>query len=112
MNIETLLSKDFSALAKRLDADGFAERALKKLRGVERTRLIVVGGAGAAGAAVAASQFQSLMGALRESIPMLANVAVANSAVTFDIGGAPMAMTALLFALIGGATAMIAPGAR
>ncbi|MEK7266245.1 MAG: hypothetical protein AAB227_09125 [Pseudomonadota bacterium] len=97
MNIDTLLAKDFSALVKRLDADGFAERILKSIRSVERRRLIVVGGAGALGAAVAATQFQSLIEAFRVAIPSL------------NIGSTPMVMAALLFAMAGGATALIAP---
>lgn len=112
MTIEALLSKDFSTLVKRLDADGFAERVLRNIQGVERQRLIVVGGAGALGAAIAASQFQSLSGAFREAIPALADIAVADSAVTLDTGAAPMVIAALLLALVGGATALIAPGSR
>lgn len=112
MTLEALLSKDFAALVRKLDADGFAERTMKRLQGVERMRLVAVGGAGAAGAAVAATQFQSLMGAFADAMPALAKVAVAETAVTLDIGAAPMMITALLFAIVGGATAMIAPGSR
>lgn len=112
MNIETILRQDFAALARRLDADGFAERTLAKLSGVDRLRLVIVGGAGAAGAAIAASQFEALAGSLTQSIPMLANLAIADNAVALDLGAAPMLMTTLLFALVGGATAIIVPGAR
>lgn len=112
MTIESILSKDFSNLVKRLDADAFTERALGKLKGVERLRLVAVGAAGAAGAAIAASQFEALVSALTDSFPMLASLTVANNAVTFDMGAAPIVMTALLFALVGGATAMIVPGSR
>lgn len=112
MTIEALLSKDFSALARRLDADAFAERILRKIRDGERRRLFVVGGAGALGAAIAATQFHALAGALREAMPSLADIALADRAATLDIGAAPMALAALLFALAGGATALIAPGSR
>jgi hypothetical protein len=112
MSIESMLAKDFSALVRKFNADGFAERSLAKLKGVEKMRLVVVGGAGAAGAALAASQFEALSSALTESIPMLANLTVANSAITLDMGAAPMLMTALLFAVVGGATAIIVPGSR
>ncbi len=112
MTIESILSKDFSALVRKFDADAFTENMLGKLKGVERLRLIAVGSAGAAGAAIAASQFEALVSALTESFPMLTSLTVADNSVTFDMGAAPMVMTALLFALVGGATAMIVPGSR
>lgn len=105
MTIEEMLSVDFAALTRRLNADEFVKRTLEKLRGVERMRLIVVGGAGAAGAAIAASQFGALTSVIREAVPMLSTVEVAN-------GAMPLLMAALLFAAVGGATALIAPGSR
>ena len=45
-------------------------------------------------------------------MPSLADIALADRAATLDIGAAPMALAALLFALAGGATALIAPGSR
>lgn len=105
MTIEEMLSVDFAALTRRLNADEFVKRMLEKLRGVERMRLIVVGGAGAAGAAIAASQFGALTSVIREAVPMLSTVEVAN-------GAMPLLMAALLFAAVGGATALIAPGSR
>lgn len=112
MNIEALLSADFKALVKRLDADGFARRVLKRIEKTEQRRLIVIGAAGTLGAAIAATQFQSLIRAIADAFPMLANVAVAEGAATLDFSAAPMVMAALLFALVGGVTAMIAPGSR
>ena len=112
MTIEEMLSLDFAALTRRLNADDFVKRTLERLHGVERMRLVVIGGAGAAGAAIAASQFGALTGAIRDSIPMLATVPIADGAVPLDIGAVPLLMAALLFAAVGGATALIAPGSR
>ena len=110
MNIETLLSKDFAALVGRLATDGFAERMLAKLDRAERRRLVLVGAAGAAGAAIAASQFGAATAALTKAAPMLSQLTIVTSEATFSAG--PVLATALLFALVGGATAMIAPGSR
>ncbi len=110
MNIESLLSKDFAALVDRLKADDFAERTLAKMKGVERMRLIAVGAAGAAGAAIAASQFGALTKAVTDAAPILADFTVVNTQVSFGAG--PVLMTALLFAIVGGTTAMIVPGSR
>ncbi len=112
MEIELMLKQDFAALAKRLYADGFADRVLRRVGGVDRFRLAVVGGAGAAGAAVAASQFETLVLALSQSVPMLAKLTVADSSVALNLGAAPILLTTLLFALVGGATALIVPGSR
>lgn len=110
MTIETLLSNDFAALVERLQADDFAERVLAKLNGVARLRLAVVGAAGAAGAAIAATQFNALAGAVAEAAPSLASLTIANTSYTF--GAAPALVAALLFALVGGATAFVMPGPR
>lgn len=112
MNISSILSKDFAALVERLDADGFAGRVLSRLRRVERRRLIVVGGAGALGAAAAAAQFQPLIRAFGEAVPSINEIAISGGAATLDLGYAPMVMATLLLALAGGATALIAPGSR
>jgi len=107
MTIETLLSKDFAALVGRLATDGFAERTLAKLDRADRRRLVLVG---AAGAAIAASQFGAATAAPTKAAPMLSQLTIVNSEVSFSAG--PALATALLFALVGGATAMIAPGSR
>jgi hypothetical protein len=103
MNVEAALSRDFAALVDRLRADNFADRIIAKLRGVERLRVVAVGAAGATGAALAASQF----GALTQ---VFSAMPTTSADLAFD--AAPMALAALAFALVGGATALIAPGAR
>lgn len=110
MTIEEILTKDFSALVSRFKADDFVERVMKRLNGADRLRLVLVGAAGAAGAAVAASQFGALTKALAGAVPALAAFTVAETAISFQSG--PALMAALLFAAIGGATAMVLPGGR
>jgi len=110
MTIEDMLTKDFSALVGRFNADDFVERLMKRLYGADRLRLVLVGAAGAAGAAVAASQFGALAKALAGAAPALAAFTVADTAVSFQSG--PALLAALLFAAIGGATAMVLPGSR
>ncbi len=110
MSLEDLLSADFRSLADRLNADGFADRLLVKLKASERLRLVAVGCAGAAGAAIAALQFGPLTQAIAEAAPMLAGMTVTKTTIAF--ANAPVMVTALLFAIVGGATAMIAPGSR
>ncbi|MFZ5617288.1 MAG: hypothetical protein ACOZAA_08210 [Pseudomonadota bacterium] len=110
MNIENFLAKDFSMLVDRLKADDFAERTLAALKRVERLRLVAVAGAGAVGAGLAASQFGALTKAVAETAPFLAELSIEGGALTFSAG--PVLMTTLLFAVAGGATAMILPGAR
>jgi hypothetical protein len=110
MNIETLLSNDFAALARRFANDGFAERTLRRLKGADRLRLVLVGGAGALGAALAASQFGAATEAMANAAPMLSQLTIVNSDASFSAG--PVLVTTLLFAAVGGATAMIAPGSR
>jgi hypothetical protein len=110
MTIEDILSKDFSALVGRFNADDFVERLTKRLNGADRLRLVLVGAAGAAGAAVAASQFGALTNALAGAVPALAAITVADTTLSFQSG--PALTAALLFAAIGAATAMVMPGAR
>lgn len=112
MTIEEMLAKDFSALTRRLDGDGFAERALARLKGAERLRLVAVAGAGAAGAAIAASQFEALVRAISNQLPALAEFSVGSSQVTLEQGMTPLLMSALLLAAVGGATSIIIPGSR
>jgi hypothetical protein len=112
MTIETLLSRDFAALTRRLAGDDFAARVLERIRTIDRRRLVAVGGAGAVGGAVAASQFGALAQAMQGALPSMAHLAIADSPVSVDLGAAPLLVTALLFALVGGATALIAPGSR
>ncbi len=112
MTIETLLSKDFAALTRRFEGDAFVARTLERIRRTERSRLFAVGAAGAAGGAVAASQFGALASALQGALPSMASLAVLDSAVSVDFGAAPLLATTLLFALVGGATALVAPGSR
>ena len=112
MTIEEMLSRDFAGLTRRFGADDFVKRTLEKLHDVERMRLVVIGGAGSAGAAIAASQFGALTGAIRDSLPVLASVPIAENGVTLDTSSMPLLMAALLFAAVGGAIALIAPGSR
>lgn len=110
MTIETLLSTDFAALVRRFAGDDFAERTLKRLKGADRLRLVLVGTAGALGAAIAASQFAAATEALANAAPMLSQLTIPGGVASFSAG--PALATTLLFALVGGATAMIAPGSR
>jgi hypothetical protein len=112
MTIETLLSKDFAALVDRLKADDFAGKTLARLHGADRLRLVAIGGAGAAGAALAASQFAALTSAIANAIPGFSTYAASAAGVSLDLGAAPMLMAVLLFAAVGGATAIIVPGSR
>ncbi|HBK93325.1 MAG TPA: hypothetical protein DDZ68_16825 [Parvularcula sp.] len=112
MTIETLLSKDFAALTRRFEGDSFAARTLERVRRAERLRLIAVGAAGALGGAVAASQFGALATAIKGALPSMASLVIADGAVGIDFGAAPLLAAALLFALVGGATALVAPGSR
>lgn len=112
MNIETMLRQDFAALTARLAGDDFAAQSLKKIEGVDRLRLVAVGGAGVAGAAVAASQFAALAGAIAEKIPANAAGQILAGGVSFNAGLSPILAAALLVALVGGATALVAPGGR
>ena len=112
MNIENILAKDFIALTRRLVDDGFVAATLKRIRSADRLRLAAVGSAGAAGAAVAASQFGALATALADMMPAMTRLALADGALSVDLGAAPVLATTLLFALVGGATALIVPGAR
>lgn len=112
MMIETLLSKDFAALTRRFEGDAFIARALERIRRAERLRLIAVGAAGAAGGAVAASQFGALASALQGALPSMASLALADNAFSVNLGAAPLLGATLLFALVGGATALVAPGSR
>lgn len=110
--IENMLASDFAKLVRQFDADEFTGRILKKLNGAERLRLVAIGGAGALGAGVAATQFGAIASAIRDMLPAAANIAVADAAATVDLGAAPLFMTAALFALLGGATAFVFAGSR
>lgn len=110
MTVQSLLARDFNAIVDRLASDDFTERTLARLRGGERMRLVAVGAAGAAGAAVAAAQFGAIARAIAEAAPSLSSLAVADVSYSFTTG--PVIIAALLFALVGGATAIIVPGAR
>jgi hypothetical protein len=112
MTIESMLAKDFAALVDRLKADDFARKALAKLERADHWRLAAIGGAGAAGAAIAASQFSALTTAIADAVPGFSNYSATAAGVSLDLGAAPMMMAVLLFAAVGGATAMIVPGAR
>lgn len=63
-DLQELLSKDFDALASKLEKDRFSERTLFKLNSRSRARQGVVFFAGGLGAAFAASQFSGVVGAL------------------------------------------------
>lgn len=110
MNIEALLARDFATLTSRLEADDFAERTLARLSGVHRLRLAAIGGAGAAGAAIAATQFDALAEAISGALPMLASVSVGGEEVA--TGLSPLLMAAMVFAIVGAMTALVAPDAR
>lgn len=110
MEIEKMIAADFEALSARLETDDFAGRALGKLKGAERFRLALVGGAGAGGAALASSQFEALAAAIGEAAPMLASVSMNGE--DFATGLSPTLIAALCFAVVGGATALIVPNAR
>ncbi len=110
MEIESLMSKDLAALVSRLETDDFAERALAKVKSTRRLRLAFVSAAGAGGAALASSQFDALAAAIGEAAPMLASVSVNGE--TVATGLSPTLLAALCFAVVGGATAVIAPGSR
>jgi hypothetical protein len=110
MDIETLIAEDQAALVSRLEADDFADRALAKLRSARRLRLAFVGAAGAGGTALASSQFDALVSAISDAAPMLNSVSVNGAAVA--TGLSPTLLAALCFAVVGGATAIIAPGSR
>lgn len=112
MTIENLLSKDFAALTRRFESDAFVARTLDRIRRAERLRLVAVGAAGVAGGGVAASQFGALATAIQGALPSITSLAIADSAVSVDLGAAPLLATTLLFALVGGATALVAPGSR
>lgn len=112
MSIETLLSNDFAALTRRLADDAFVARTLERIQNAERLRLVAVSVAGAAGGAIAASQFGALALAMHEALPSMASLAITESPVTVDLRAAPLLATTLLFALVGGATALVAPGSR
>jgi len=112
MNIETMLAKDFAALVDRLKADDFAKGTLTKLKSADHWRLAAIGGAGAAGAAVAASQFSALTSAIADAIPGFSEYSATAVGVSRDLGAAPMLMAVLLFAAVGGATAIIVPEGR
>ncbi len=110
MEIEKMIAADFEALVGRLETDDFANRALGRLKGAERFRLALVGAAGAGGAALASSQFEALAAAIGEAAPMLSSAPMNGE--TFATGISPTLVAALCFAVVGGATALIAPGAR
>lgn len=110
MDIETLIAADHAALAHRLETDDFADRILKKLKSGQRLRLALVGGAGAGGAALASSQFDALAAVIGNAAPALTSVSISGEAMA--TGLSPTLIAALCFALVGGATAMIAPGSR
>ena len=112
MNIETILRQDFAALAARFAGDDFIQRTLKKIEGVDRLRLVAVGGAGIAGAAIAASQFAALASAIAREFPASAANEILAGGISFNTGYTPMMAAALLFAVVGAATALIAPGGR
>lgn len=112
MMIETLLSKDFAALTRRLADEAFVARTLRRIGRADRLRLVAVGVAGAAGGAVAASQFGALALAMQEALPSMVSLAVAEGPVGVDLSAAPLLATTLIFAVVGGATALIAPGSR
>ena len=110
--IERMLSEDFHALTKRLANDAFIERMLTRLKGAERRRFVAIGIAGATGAAIAASQFGAIAAAIRDATPAVAALPMIENSSVLDLGAAPILATALLFALAGGATALIVPGGR
>lgn len=60
-NMKDRLKADFDALAETLEKDRFAEKTLSRLNAAQRRRLGVVGCAGAVGAAIAASQFMTVV---------------------------------------------------
>ncbi|PQA85942.1 hypothetical protein CW354_16265 [Marinicaulis flavus] len=66
--MEDMLKTDFDALAGRLERDRFAERLLFKLGAKRRARLGIVAFASGLGAAVAASQFTSMVAALAPAL--------------------------------------------
>lgn len=110
MGPESIIAKDHAALVSRLESDDFAERALSKLESARRLRLALVGFAGAGGAAFASSQFDALVAAIGDAAPSLASASVNGE--SFATGLSPTLLAALCFALVGGATAVIGPGAR
>lgn len=112
MTIESMLAQDFIALVDRLKADDFVRKTLAKLQSADHWRLAAIGGAGAAGAAVAASQFSALTTAIADAIPGFSDYSATAVGVSLDLGSAPMLMAVLLFAAVGGVTAIIIPGAR
>ena len=56
--------------------------------------------------------FGALATALADMMPAMTRLALADGALSVDLGAAPVLATTLLFALVGGATALIVPGAR
>jgi len=112
MTIEKILANDFAALKARFVDDAFVADVAAKIKSADRFRLVVVGSAGAAGAAIAASQFSALVMAFSDAAPALTNLTAANEFAGYDFGAAPMLAAALLFAFLGGATALVLPGSR
>ncbi|MCB2112925.1 MAG: hypothetical protein R3C42_05125 [Parvularculaceae bacterium] len=112
MDIEKILTSDFSALQARFADDGFTRGVIARLKGAEKLRLVVVGAAGAFGAGIAASQFPSLVTAIAGAAPALTNLTVGGDLAAYDTGTAAMFAAALVFAFVGGATALVLPGPR
>lgn len=105
-DIERLLADDFSRLVARLQGDGFAERALARLKASDRTRLFLIGAAGCLGALAAASQFGSLATFIGRIAPSTETAAL------FEALNGSQAIAALVFASVAAATAAMAPSTR
>jgi hypothetical protein len=105
-DIERLLADDFNRLVARLQVDGFAERAIKRLKSSDRSRLVFIGAAGGLGALAAASQFGSLAAFIARIAPSTETSAL------FEAMNGSQAIAALIFASVAAATAALAPSSR
>ena len=102
-DIERLLADDFHRLVARLQGDGFAEQALKRLKASDRSRYFFIGAAGGLGAIAAASQFGSLATFIASLAP------TTETAALFETLNGSQAIAALVLASVAAATAALAP---
>lgn len=79
--LTALLAADIDKTAASFEQDGFADKVLTRIRGKQRGRAGILIAAGAVGAALAAAQFQQLLGVATSHA---VNIGVQNTYITIS----------------------------
>lgn len=105
--IESLLKSDFETARAMLEADGFKERLLSRLRIRRNARFAVLAGAGGVGAVIAGAQFASVTGSLEVSSPYVRELSALAQQAGFSTAFAPAMLASFAIALGFMATALV-----